>query len=110
MVGDIERVLDGSGYGLVIAADTLVYLGDLEPVLRAARACLSGDGHFLFTVEAGEGDGFAMGPKRRWRHSESYLRHIAPQTGFALAGLVAASPRREKGEPVEGFAAAFAAV
>jgi predicted TPR repeat methyltransferase len=108
MVGDIEAGMDGS-YDLVIAADTLVYLGDLMPVMRAVRACLSGSGHFLFTVEAGEGDGFALGPKRRWRHSETYLRALAGEAGFSLAGLVAAAPRKEKGEPVAGFAAAFAA-
>lgn len=108
MVGDIETALTGT-YDLVIAADTLVYLGDLEPVMRTVRAGLSGDGYFLFTVERDEGETFSLGPKRRWRHSEAYLRRLAAGTGYALAGLVAAAPRREKGEPVEGFAAAFAA-
>ena len=111
MVGDIETALAESGpaYDLVIAADTLVYLGDLTPLFQNIRARLSGDGYFLFTVEAAEGDGFAMGPKRRWRHSEAYLRRLAAASGLVLAGLVAASPRREAGVPVEGFAAAFAA-
>lgn len=110
MVGDIEAGLEGVPYDLVIAADTLVYLGDLEPVARAVRACLAPDGYFLFTVEAADGDGFALGPKRRWRHGEAYLRGLAAGTGFSLAGLVAASPRRENGQPVAGFAAAFAAL
>jgi len=112
VVGDIETALPGSAYDLVIAADTLVYLGDLLPLMRAVRAHLSGDGYFLFTVEAAE-EGFAqdfsLGPKRRWRHSETYLRQLAAETGLVLAGLVSASPRREKGEPVAGFAVAFAA-
>jgi predicted TPR repeat methyltransferase len=108
-VGDIEAGLASVRYDLVIAADTLVYLGDLKPVARAVRACLAGDGYFLFTVEAGDGDSFALGSKRRWRHSEAYLRGLAAQTGFSVAGLVAASPRQEKGQPVEGFAVAFAA-
>ena len=113
-VGDIEAALpetlqEGGPYDLVIAADTLVYLGDLRQVMQAVRASLSQDGYFLFTVEAGEADGFALGPKRRWRHSEAYLRELAEESGFALAGLVAAAPRHEKGEPVAGFAAAFVA-
>ena len=41
------------------------------------RRLLSPDGYFLFTVEAKEGDGFELGPKRRWRHSEAYLREQA---------------------------------
>ena len=56
-VGDIETALaaPGPAYDLIIAADTLVYLGDLDPVLRGARARLAPDGYFLFTVEAGRG-------------------------------------------------------
>jgi predicted TPR repeat methyltransferase len=77
-------------------------------VLKSARSRLAPDGYFLFTVEAGAED-FALGPKRRWRHSEAYLRRAAAETGFAVAGLVAASPRQEAQEPVQGFAVAFAA-
>jgi predicted TPR repeat methyltransferase len=107
-VGDIETALSGLTYDLVIAADTLVYLGDLSPLMRRVRAHLAGDGYFLFTVEAAD-EGFSLGPKRRWRHSEVYLRQLAAEAGFLLAGLVAASPRQENGEPVTGFAVGFAA-
>jgi len=81
-------------------------------LMQAVRARLAGDGYFLFTVEAAEegfSPDFSLGPKRRWRHSETYLRQLAAETGLVLAGLVSASPRREKGEPVAGFAVAFAA-
>ena len=108
-VGDIETALaaPGPGYDLMIAADTLVYLGDLDPVLRGARARLLPDGYFLFTVERG-GEGFQLGPKRRWRHGEAYLRQAAARAGFRLAGMLAASPRQEAKEPVEGLAIALA--
>ncbi len=108
MVGDIETAptVPIRIYDLVLAADTLVYLGDLAPVMSAVRARLDGQGCFIFTVEAAAA-GFALGPKRRWRHSEAYLRQVAAETGFAVAGLVAASPRREANLPVEGFAVAL---
>ncbi|HKU65738.1 MAG TPA: methyltransferase [Rhizomicrobium sp.] len=108
-VGDLETALaaDGPRYDLILAADTLVYLGDLAAVFEAARRRLSADGYFLFTVEKGEGTGFELGPKRRWRHSQAYLRELATHTGFDLAGLVAAAPRREANQPVEGFAVAL---
>jgi predicted TPR repeat methyltransferase len=51
--------------------------------------------------------GFELGPKRRWRHSETYLRALAAQHGYEIAGLLAASPRTEAGTPVEGFAVAL---
>jgi predicted TPR repeat methyltransferase len=107
-VGEIETGLPDFPYDLMIAADTLIYLGDLLPLMRAVRAHLAGDGYFLFTVETAEED-FSMGPKRRWRHSRAYLRKLAAQAGFVLAGMVTASPRRESGEPVDGLAVGFAA-
>ena len=94
------------GYDLLIAADTLVYLGDLELVFAAAAVALQSDGTFLFTVEKAEA-GFELGPKRRWRHSESYLRDLAQNHGYEVAGFLAASPRTEAGQPVEGFAVAL---
>jgi predicted TPR repeat methyltransferase len=108
-VGDLETKLAAAGprYDLILAADTLVYLGDLAPVFDAASRRLAPDGYFLFTVEKSEGYGFELGPKRRWRHSEAYLRELATRTGFDMAGLVAAAPRREANRPVEGFAVAL---
>jgi len=109
-VRDLEAALaaQGSRYDLILAADTLVYLGDLEAVFRATHARLQEDGFFLFTVEKAQGEGFELGPKRRWRHSEAYLRTLAQTFGFTVAGFVAAAPRREANQPVEGFAVALA--
>jgi predicted TPR repeat methyltransferase len=108
-VADLETALaaDGPAYDLILAADTLVYLGDLTRVFEAAHARLCADGYFLFTVEKKNGEGFELGPKRRWRHSDAYLRRLAEQAGFTVAGLVAAQPRREANQPVEGFAVAL---
>jgi predicted TPR repeat methyltransferase len=108
-VADLETALSTPGphYDLILAADTLVYLGDLKPVFESAHARLRPDGYFLFTVEKAQGDGFQLGPKRRWRHAESYLRSTAERAGFAVAGLVAAAPRQEASRPVEGFAVAL---
>jgi predicted TPR repeat methyltransferase len=109
-VGDIEATLHDAGriYDLILAADTLVYLGDLAPVLRGGAAALVERGHFLFTVERKDGDGFELGPKRRWRHSETYLRAEAERAGFDVAGFLACTPRTEAGAPVEGYAVALA--
>ena len=64
-------------------------------------------GQFLFTVEAKDGEAFELGPKRRYRHSESYLREEAATCGFDVMGLIACSPRSEANRPVDGFAAAL---
>jgi predicted TPR repeat methyltransferase len=108
-VADLEAALaaHAPAYDLILAADTLVYLGDLKRVFDLAYARLSADGWFLFTVEKAQGEGFELGPKRRWRHREAYLRALAEEAGFAVAGFVAAEPRREANQPVEGFAVAL---
>ena len=109
-VADLETALSlpGPGYDLILAADTLVYLGDLAAVFQAAQTRLQPDGYFLFTVEEAAGNGFELGPKRRWRHSEAYLRSLAAQAGLEVAGFVAAVPRHEANQPVAGFAVALA--
>ena len=107
VVGDIETAHGSHGYDLVLAADTLVYVGDLDRTLDAVCTCLGRDGFFLFTVEKKSGEGFDRGPKRRWRHSETYLRDRASAHGLTIAGLVACTPRTEAGQPVEGLACAM---
>ncbi len=108
-VGDIEAMPepDKAPYDLLLAADTLLYLGDLAAVFAAGRARLGPGGFFLFTVERQEGEGFALGPKRRWRHSEAYLREEAARAGFDVAGCVACTPRSEAHVPVDGLAVAL---
>lgn len=108
-VADIETALGNveEAYDLMLAADTLVYLGDLENVMLGAARALKNGGFFLFTVERKEGDGFELGPKRRWRHSENYLREQVAAAKLEIAGLLACAPRTEKGEEVDGFAVAL---
>jgi len=108
-VADIEAALSegAADYDLILAADTLVYLGDLAPTLSGAARRLRPGGYFLFTVERSAGPDFALGPKRRWQHSEAYLRRAAATAGFDVVGLVSCAPRTEANAPVEGLAVAL---
>lgn len=106
-LGDIEALGPGPDYDLLLAADTLVYLGDLTPVFKDAAARLRPGGVFLFTAEQKEGEGFELGPKRRWRHAESYIRDQAASAGFETDGFLACAPRFEANVPVDGFAVAL---
>lgn len=108
-VADIETRLhvDDTSYDLVIAADTLVYLGDLTTTFSGVARRLRPGGMFLFTVEESGQVDFELGPKRRWRHSKTYIRSAAAGAGMEMAGLVACTPRSEGGVPVEGLAVAL---
>jgi predicted TPR repeat methyltransferase len=104
---DIEALPAGPSYDLVLAADTLVYLGDLSRVFAGVNDALRTGGYFLFSVEKDFGAQFSLGPKRRWRHSEAYLRSESQRAGFEVAGVIACSPRFEAGVAVDGLAVAL---
>ena len=94
-------------YDLVVAADSFVYLGDLSPTFASARRQMKPGATFLFTVERHQGQGYKLSEKRRWRHSENYVRQTAALGGFEVSALLECSPRREAGAPVEGLACAL---
>jgi predicted TPR repeat methyltransferase len=108
-VDDLENFLENSRrhYDLLIAADAVVYFGDLSRLFHAARANLKPNGNFLFTAEKKADAGFSLGPKRRYRHSEEYLRAIAESAGLSCTGMLDCSPRNDAGKPVEGLAVAL---
>ena len=101
-VGDLLKAKKGA-YDLVIAADVLIYLGDLAPVADTVHGALRPGGHFAFTVERGEGDAYALRPTGRFAHAEPYLRRIAAEHGFAVTLLEPTVTRREAGAPVPGL-------
>lgn len=89
---------------LIVAADVLVYSGDLQPFLIAAHLALKSGGLLAFTVEANNGSGdFRLTDKRRYQHGESYLRRILTATGYDIRRFDAATLRQEKGKDVYGF-------
>lgn len=104
-VGDAVAALAErrDAWDLVVAADVLVYLGDLGPVCAAVALGLAPGGVFAATVERAAGDGFELGPARRYRHSEAHIRAAAAAAGLHLLHLAPCEPRREKGQPVAGL-------
>ena len=104
-VGDLLDFLNRRPRGsadLCVAADTLVYLGDLAPVCRAAAAALAAGGLFAFTVESGEEAGFVLGEGMRFRHSDTHLRAATEAAVLEIASLSPGSTRREAGAATAG--------
>jgi len=108
-LGDIESILaaPGRSYDLILAADTMIYIGDLTNVFSGVARRLEQGGFYLFAVESMPGSSWEQSPMNRFRHSEAYLRRLAEQSGFTITGFVAAAPRQEANQPVEGFAVAL---
>ena len=94
-------------YDLIVAADVFCYLGDLGEVLAAAAGALRPGGRLVLSVEAGEGDGYALTPSGRYVHARAYLRAAAAAAG--LREILGRSDRlrNEYGVPVAGYLAVF---
>ena len=109
-VADLETALAAAGpaYDLILAADTLVYLGDLAPVFAGAAARLAPDGYLSFhRREGGRARVSNWAPSAAGVTAKPICAPLPAQPGLQVAGLVAASPRQEAGQPVEGFAVAL---
>jgi predicted TPR repeat methyltransferase len=106
-VGDATEMLRSSSdrYSLIVAADVLVYIGDLAPLFAAAASALTAEGLFGFTVQKHEGEGFILGGDLRHHHSARYLRAAAGSNGFSILQLAECITRKDAGEDVPGLVA-----
>jgi predicted TPR repeat methyltransferase len=89
-------------FDLVIAADVLVYIGDVGPLFEGVRKALRRGGRFAFSVEIHEGQGFVLRPSRRYAQSLSYLRERAAACGFVETGTTGFMLRKEYGQEIDG--------
>ena len=101
---------EGGPFSLAIACDTVIYLGDLVPLFTALAAKMPHGGWFVLSTEKSDGTseeaaarGFEIGPTRRFRHTETYLRDMAVRFGFEIVSLDRDVLRTEKRVPVESF-------
>jgi predicted TPR repeat methyltransferase len=88
---------------LILAADAMVYLSDLAPVLREVRRVLVAGGALAFTVETHGGEGVILGEGLRYAHGASYVRAALSDAGLALSRLDDLSARNEDNAPVPGL-------
>jgi len=88
---------------LILAADAMVYLADLAPVLGETRRVLTAGGLVAFTVETHDGEGVILGEGLRYAHAASHVRSRLAAAGLALALLEDLSARNEDNAPVPGL-------
>lgn len=106
VIGDFNEFLgrdDVQGFDLVVAADALVYVADLQAVFGGVARALEPEGLFAFTLETHEGEGSILGEKLRYAHAASYVDQEAACAGLSLLTLAQGSSRTESGIPVPGL-------
>lgn len=91
-------------YDLVLSADVVPYLGELEPLVAAVRRVLEPGGLFAFTAErAAPEEPFVLRASMRYAHGEPYLRGLATRHGFAVTEAFAQVLRQDAGRPIDGL-------
>lgn len=91
-------------FDLILSADTLVYFGDLEAVVRAAARALRPGGLFVFTLERADecATGFRLEVHGRYSHARAYVEQLLVAAGLEPR-LWEAELRMEAGAPVAGL-------
>ena len=88
-VGDALAALTGNveTFDLILAADVLVYIGDLSALFAAVQGALPPGGLFAFSVETTMAEDFRLGEKCRYAHHPDYLRRLADETGLLVMSM-----------------------
>jgi predicted TPR repeat methyltransferase len=90
---------------LILAADAMVYVADLAPVLAETRRVLVPGGALAFTTETHDGEGVIVGDGLRYAHSPACVRAAVAAAGLTLAQLDDLSARNEDNVPAPGLVA-----
>jgi len=89
---------------LVVAADVLIYIGDLSRIFHDVARVLEHGGLFAFTVELPtNGQALQLLPSLRYAHAQDHVRACAAPCALQVDELRAAPIRHEHGQPVAGL-------
>ena len=88
-------------FDLALAADTLIYFGDLKPFFAAAARATEAGALLAFNIETGEGAPYRLLPSGRFAHDPNALADMA-EPWFRLIARRPAILRAEANREVEG--------
>jgi predicted TPR repeat methyltransferase len=93
---------------LILAADAMVYVADLAPVLAETQRVLTAGGLLAFTTETHDGEGVILGHGLRYARSAPYVCASIEAAGLKLSQLEDLSARNEDHVPAPGLVVAAA--
>jgi len=88
---------------LVLAADAMVYVADIAPVLSEAARVLAPGGLLAFTAETHDGEGVRLGSGLRYAHAAAHVRGAVGTCGLDLSRFEELSARNEDHVPAPGL-------
>jgi len=107
-IGDFLAAAGEADFDLVLAADVLIYLGELETFFSRVRQRLEPGGYLCFSTEKLDTAGdYRLQKTGRYSHSETYLRTLAAEHGFEVEICREVSLRKEKDRWLRGYLVAL---
>ena len=92
---------------VVLAADVIIYIGDLDDLLAAVRDALVPGGVFGLSIETTTGRPYELRETGRYAHDPADVRARAASHGLSLSVSEDVVIRFDRGEPIEGQVMAF---
>ena len=89
-------------YDLMLAADVLIYFGDLAPLMRAVSHAMVPAGWMFGSIESGRTRPYRLGPSGRFAHHPDHLRQTAAAAGLAVVTVRPTVLRMDGDRPVNG--------
>ena len=89
-------------FDLFIAADVLVYLGNLNALFAAVKKCARQGALWAFSTERSEEENFRLQPSGRFAHSRTYIADLAKKHGFSVEFQQNTVIRTENDRPIPG--------
>jgi len=90
-------------FDLILAADVIVYFGDLANLFPAIAAVLASKGLFAFNIEIGAEADYQLSPTGRFTHRSAYIEQMASKAGFNVVVREKAILRKHQDENVDGL-------
>lgn len=103
-VGEVVAYCHGceARFDAIVAADVLVYLGELSEFFLAAAGRLTPGGWLVLSIEQHDGEGFSLRPTGRYAHAPSYIEELATRNGLTVRLREETPLRREQEEWLAG--------
>ncbi len=90
-------------FDLIIAADVLVYIGDLCVFFTRLASALQNSGEIAFSIEEHFGmEDYVLLPTGRYAHSQRYIEDLCTKLGWEILINEAITPRKQQDMPIAG--------
>lgn len=94
-------------FDLIIAADSLIYTGDLSHLFEGVCRVLNQGAWFIFSIESQEKNKFYLQENGRYAHSIDYIQEIGQKNKINFSGAKEVILRYQEGKPVLGKVVVF---